>query len=85
MHALDGRSYKRHRDAIANFNKDYVSTGVFPRDIGRKISKAENIRHASDYDDFYIATKKEAEVQIQTAEELLGLIKEYCESRFLKQ
>lgn len=30
---------------------------IFPRELGRKIVKAEEIRHASDYDTFYIASK----------------------------
>lgn len=29
----------------------------------------EDFRHASDYDDFYIATKEKAEEQIMTAKE----------------
>lgn len=49
VHALDGRAFKRHKDAIANFNKDYVKTEIFPREVGRKIGEAEEIRHASDY------------------------------------
>ena len=32
VHALDGRAFKRHKDAIANFNKDYVKTEIFPRE-----------------------------------------------------
>ncbi len=63
VHALDGNAYKRHKDAVANFNKDYVKTSVFPREMGRKIGQAEEIRHASDYDDFYIASKEEARAQ----------------------
>ena len=55
VHALHEKAFKRHKDAIGNFNKDYVKTGIFPREIGRKIGEAEEIRHASDYDDFYIA------------------------------
>ena len=35
VHALDGKVYKRHKDAIANFNKDYVRTEVFPKEMGR--------------------------------------------------
>ena len=58
VHALDGKAYKKHKDAIANFNKDYVKTEIFPREIGRKISRAEEIRHASDYDDFYNSRQK---------------------------
>ena len=35
-------------------------------------------RHASDYDDFYIASKEESEQQILTAEEFLILVEKYC-------
>ena len=67
---------------MANFNKDYVKTSVFPREMGRKIGQAEEIRHASDYDDFYLATKEEAEEQIQTAKELVKLVEEYVRQRW---
>ena len=59
MHALDGNAYKRHKDALANFNKNYVKTEIFPRKLGKKIVESEEIRHASDYDDFYIATRED--------------------------
>lgn len=81
VHALDGKSYKRHKDTLANFNKDYVKTEILPRDFGRKIAQAEEIRHASDYDDFYIATKEKAEEQIMTAKELIEQIEAYCLNR----
>ena len=77
IHALDGNAYKRHKDALANFNKNYIKTEIFPRILGRKIAEAEEIRHASDYDDFYIATREEAEEQIDTAVELVEKIEEY--------
>lgn len=38
IHALSGVAYKRHKDAIANFNKEYVKTNIFPREMGRKIA-----------------------------------------------
>ena len=78
VHALDGRAFKRHKDAIANFNKDYVKTEIFPREVGRKIGEAEEIRHASDYDDFYIASKEESERQIAVAGEFIELVEKYC-------
>ena len=84
VHAIDGTAYKRHKDAIANFNKNYIKTGVFPREIGRKISEAEEIRHASDYDDFYIASKEEAERQVSVADEFIQLIEAYCNKRIKK-
>ena len=81
VHALDGKSYKRHKDTLANFNKDYVKTEIFPKIFGRRIARAEEIRHASDYDDFYIATKEKAEEQILTAKELIEQIEDYCAER----
>lgn len=81
VHALDGKSYKRHKDTLANFNKNYVKTGIFSKIFGRKIAQAEEIRHASDYDDFYIATKEKAEEQILTAKELIEQIEVYCLER----
>ena len=81
VHALKGKSYKRHKDAIANFNKEYIKTEIFPRTIGKKISQAEEIRHASDYDDFYIATRSESEEQIAVAEELIYIAEKYCKEQ----
>lgn len=81
VHALDGKSYKRHKDTLANFNRDYVKMEIFPKTFGRRIARAEEIRHASDYDDFYIATKEKAEEQILTAKELIDQVETYCSHR----
>lgn len=81
VHALDKKSYKRHKDTLANFNKDYVKTEIFSKTFGKRIARAEEIRHASDYDDFYIATKEKAEEQILTAKELIEQIESYCFNR----
>ena len=81
VHALEKKSYKRHKDAISNFNKDYIRTEIFSRNLGRKIALAEEIRHASDYDDFYIASRMEAMEQIDTARELIENIEKYCNKK----
>ena len=84
IHALDGNAYKRHKDALANFNKNYIKTEIFPRTLGRRIAEAEEIRHASDYDDFYLATREEAEEQIATAIELIEKVEEYAGKQNLR-
>ncbi|MFQ9150683.1 MAG: HEPN domain-containing protein [Blautia sp.] len=43
-----------------------------------KIGQAEEIRHASDYDDFYIASKEESEHQISVADEFIAIAEKYC-------
>ncbi len=77
VHALNGVSYRRHKDAVANFNKEYIKTEIFPRELGRAISSAEEIRHASDYNDFYIASADEALEQIETADNIISLVEKY--------
>lgn len=71
--ALEPIAFKKHKDTLAYFNKNYIHTEIFPKDLGRKIAKLEVIRHKSDYDDFYIASKEEAEQQIEIAKEVREL------------
>lgn len=48
---------------------------------GRRIVKAEEIRHASDYDTFYIASKEVTLQQIDTAVRILELAEAYLFER----
>lgn len=54
--ALGTVDFKRHKDVVAYFNKEYVATGIFARELGRKIGNLKQICEESDYDDFYIAS-----------------------------
>ena len=51
-----------HRSALRYLN--YIHTEIFPKELGRKIITAEEIRHASDYDTFYIASKDAYETRM---------------------
>ncbi len=75
--ALEPIDFKRHKDVTAYFNKNYVHTEIFPKEIGHKISKATTIREDSDYDDEFIVKPEETEEQVKTAKELLKLVEEY--------
>ena len=59
--ALSEIDFKRHKDVIAHFNKNYVAQGEFNREIGKRIARLQQKREKSDYDDFYIASKEESE------------------------
>ena len=39
--ALGTIDFKRHKDVIAYFNKNYVATGIFEKDIGRKLARLQ--------------------------------------------
>jgi len=75
--AKEGVAFKKHKDTLSYFNKNYVHPQIFPRELGRKIVKAEEIRHASDYDTFYIASKEITAQQIETAAKILELAEKY--------
>lgn len=65
--ALGTIDFKRHKDVVAYFNKEYVATEIFPRELGRKLGRLKQLREKSDYDDFYIASKNQAQEQYETA------------------
>ena len=83
--ALGTIDFKRHKDVVAYFNKEYVATNVFPRELGKRLGMLKQLREKSDYDDFYIATREEAEEQIQTAKELVSRVEEYVQARWRKE
>ena len=75
--AKEGVAFKRHKDTLSYFNKNYVYPGIFPRELGKRIVKAEEIRHASDYDTFYIASREITAQQMETASKILELAEQY--------
>lgn len=78
--ALESIDFKRHKDVIAYFNKNYINTEIFPRKMGKRIAQANRIREDSDYDDEFIAKPEATEAQIETAEELINLVDEYVKT-----
>ncbi len=79
--SIEGKAFKRHKDTLAYFNRNYVATEIFPREMGRRIVKAEEIRHSSDYDTFYIASREVTTQQVETAEILLKLAEAYFDTK----
>ena len=77
--ALSTVDFKRHKDVMGYFNKEYVAKEIFPREIGRKLGTLQRVREKSDYDDFYIASREKAEEQLQTAELVIGEVKKYLD------
>lgn len=79
--ALESIDFKKHKDVIAYFNKNYVNTEIFPRKMGKRIAQANRIREDSDYDDDFVAKPEATEAQIETAEELIKLVYEYIKDK----
>ena len=71
--------FKRHKDVLAYFNKNYINKEIFPRMMGRKIQNASAIREDSDYDDEFIVDADKTNEQLKTAEELIELVDKYID------
>jgi len=79
--AVDRVDYSKHAGVIAYFQKEYVKTKIFDVKYSKYLQAAFQIRNICDYDDFYIASKKDAEEQIERAKEFLAVVKEYLETK----
>ena len=75
--ALESIDFKRHKDVVAYFNKEFVASGKFPGEMGRRLARLKMKREESDYSDFFIASADEAQTQLQSVEYILPLISEY--------
>ena len=82
--AIEETDFKRHKDVLAYFNKEYVNKEIFPKMIGRKMSQAQRIREDSDYDDDYEPSLEKTEQQINTAGELVDLVEKYIDNYYNK-
>ena len=79
--ALEPIDFKKHKDVQAYFNKNYVSTEVFPKYLGRKIAQASVIREDSDYDDEFVVNSEKTLEQIETAKEMIKLVEKYIKNK----
>ena len=68
-----------HNGAMKMFNMKFIHSGdgSFVTEDYQKIAKAEQIHNASDYDDFYIASKEETRQQVENAAYFVEKVEKY--------
>jgi uncharacterized protein (UPF0332 family) len=72
---------KKHSGIIAYFNQNFVSSGIFDKTYSKILMGAEIIRNKSDYNDFFIASKDDAEKQLRNAEIFIKTITIYVQEK----
>jgi uncharacterized protein (UPF0332 family) len=75
--ARDGVDFSKHAGVISYFQKEYIKTGVLEVKYSKYISQAFQIRNNTDYADFYIVSKSDAEEQYKRAEAFYEVIRRY--------
>ena len=71
-----------HNGGLKQFNYHFIfkGDGTFTQEDYQKIAGAEQIRNASDYDDFYIVSIEDAKEQLETAKEVVTLVEQYLKA-----
>lgn len=81
VNALEGFDSGKHSGVIAFFNQNYVKSEILPKELSKLIRLASENREKADYLDFFIASREEAEKQIQRAEAFLKHIETYLHEK----
>jgi len=77
--ALESVDFKRHKDVVAYFNKNYVATGKFDREIGRNLSRLQQIREKCDYNDYFIVALEDTEAQFKASKMIADAVKVFVQ------
>jgi len=78
-----GKDAGSHNGMIRIFNQEFIHQAgdYFTHEDLKKMQSMERIRNASDYDDFYLASKEECVEQVNKAREIIGKVKAYLQCK----
>lgn len=78
--ALKNFDSSKHSGVIAYFTKEYLKTEILDRSLAAIIKESSLCREKSDYDDFYVAGRTEAEEQLKNAKYFVQQVEKYVSS-----
>ncbi|MBQ7520543.1 MAG: HEPN domain-containing protein [Clostridia bacterium] len=79
--ALDRFDSGKHSGIIAYFNQHYVKTGIFDKEISKMIDSCYRLREKADYDDFFLAAKEDAVMQLDKARRIICAVEAYLTTK----
>ena len=82
--ALDGIDSKKHSGIIAEFQRLYIKTSIFDKELSVIIKKLFQARANSDYDDFCVISKEDTITQFHDAEKFVAIIEKYLTEIYTK-
>ena len=77
VNSLEGYDSSKHSGVIAFFTQTFLKTEKIDRSMAKIIKESSYLREKSDYDDFYIASKDEAEKQLENAKVFVSAVEDY--------
>lgn len=77
VNILKGFDSSKHSGVIAYFNREYLKSGILEKSLSVIIKNSAFLREKSDYDDFFIASRKDAEKQLEDANAFVMVIEQF--------
>lgn len=81
LNILKGFDSSKHSGVISFFNREYLKTELLDKELSVIIKNSSFLREKSDYDDFFVASRTEAEQQLKGAEKFLKAAEEYLNTK----
>lgn len=75
--AEKGMGSSKHSSAISIFDREYVKTGHFSKEMSKLLHKAFNLRVESDYKEYSIISRDETSIVLEGARGFLEKIKTF--------
>ena len=79
VNVLDEFDSSKHSGVIAHFNQYHVKTGDFSKEASKIIRTSSEMREHADYEDFFVASRQDAEEQVQKAQTFHEFITNYLQ------
>jgi len=67
----------KHSQAIAFFDREYVKTGIFPRELSRSLHVGFDQRQVNDYGDIWAVSQEEAVTILSEARGFVDAVETY--------
>lgn len=81
VNVLDEFDSSKHSGVIAHFNQYHVKTGDFSKEASKIIRTSSEMREHADYEDFFIASRQDAEEQVEKARIFFQFITAYLQQK----
>ena len=81
VNVLDEFDSSKHSGVIAHFNQYHVKTGDFSKEASKIIRTSPEMREHADYEDFFVASRQDAEEQVQKAQTFHEFITNYLQKK----
>lgn len=75
-----GESYSTHAKVLGRFNKEFIQTGIFPREFTKLLTRLFEDRQSGDYDVEPVLTEIEARQDVADAQRIVEEVHGFLES-----